>query len=70
MYTFKQLKEKLDRRSTGQLVFDKRIKRIPAKIYKDVSGFTVYIDGDRLDSYKTQREAENMMNQFVKTYKG
>ena len=70
MYTFKQLKEKLDRRPAGQLVFDKRIKRIPAKIYKDVSGFTVYIDGDRLDSYKTQREAEKMMNQFVKTYKG
>ncbi|MDA7701645.1 hypothetical protein N8864_04300 [Gammaproteobacteria bacterium] len=70
MYTFKQLREKLDRRPTGQVVFDKKIKRIPAKIYKDVSGFTVYIDGDRLDSYKTQREAEKMMNQFVKTYKG
>ena len=70
MYTFKQLREKLDRRPTGQVVFDKKIKRIPAKIYKDVSGFTVYIDGDRLDSYKTQREAENMAKQFVKNYKG
>ena len=39
-------------------------------IHKEKSGFVVYIDGDKLDAYKTQREAENMAKQFVKNYKG
>ena len=43
---------------------------IPVMIHKEKSGFVVYIDGDRLDAYKTQREAEKMAKQFVKTYKG
>jgi predicted transcriptional regulator len=40
------------------VVLDKKINRIPVKISKDKNGFVAYIDGDRLDAYKTQREAE------------
>ena len=39
-------------------------------IHKDKGEFVVYIDGDRLDGYKTQREAEKMAKEFVKQYKG
>jgi hypothetical protein len=44
--------------------------RIPVKINKEKNDFVVYIDGDRLDAYKTQREAEKMAKEFVKQYKG
>ena len=69
MKTFKQLREKRGH-PDGEMVFNKKIARIPVMIHKEKSGFVVYIDGDRLDSYKTQREAENMAKQFVKNYKG
>ena len=70
MRTFAELREKLNREPSGQKVFDKKIDRIPVKINKEKAGFVVYIDGDRLDAYKTQKEAEKMAKQFVKTYKG
>ena len=70
MKTFIQLREKLQRRPSGQEVFNKKIDRIPVKIHKEKAGFVVYIDGDRLDAYKSRKEAEKMAQQFVKTYKG
>lgn len=70
MKTFTQLREKLDRHPSGQMVFNKKIDRVPVMIHKEVSGYVVYIDGDRLDSYKTQREAEKSATQFVKQLKG
>lgn len=70
MKTFRQLREKLNRQPSGQMVFNKKMDRIPVSIHKEKLGFVVYIDGDRLDAYKTQKEAEKMAKQFVKTYKG
>jgi len=70
MKTFRQLREKLNRQPSGQMVFNKKMDRIPVSIHKEKSGFVVHIDGDRLDAYKTQKEAEKMAKQFVKTYKG
>ena len=70
MKTFVQLREKLGRHPSGQMVYNKKIKNIPVMIHKEKSGFVVYIDGDRLDAYKTQREAEKTAQQFVKSYKG
>ena len=70
MKTFRQLREKLNRQPSGQMVFNTKIDRVPVKINKEKAGFVVYIDGDRLDAYKTQKEAEKMAKQFVKTYKG
>jgi hypothetical protein len=32
--------------------------------------FVVYIDGDRLDTYKSQAEAEKSAKEFMKQYKG
>jgi predicted transcriptional regulator len=52
------------------MVMNKKINRVPVMIHKEKSGFVVYIDGDRLDDYKTQKEAEKMAVQFVKQYKG
>jgi len=68
--TFKQLRELAGRNPSGTEVFNKKISKIPVKITKEKNDFVVYIDGDRLDSYKTQREAEKMAKEFVKQYKG
>lgn len=70
MKTFRQVREKLDRHPSGQMVMNKKINRVPVMIHKEKSGFVVYIDGDRLDDYKSQKEAEKMAVQFVKQYKG
>lgn len=68
--TFKELKEKLNRQPSGEVVYNKKLNKVPVKIHKEKAGFVVYIDGDRLDAYKTQREAEKMAAEFVKQYKG
>lgn len=70
MKTFQELKEKLGRHPSGQMVFNKKIKNIPVMIHKEASGFVVYIDGDRLDSYKTQKQAEQSAVQIVSQLKG
>ena len=57
-------------REKTSVVLDTKISRIPVKISKDKNMFVVHIDGDMLDSYKTQKEAEKMAKEFVKQYKG
>lgn len=69
MKTFADLRESLGRKPTGKVVFDKKLSGIPVKIHDEGKRFVVYIDGDRLDDYKTAKEAENMASQFVKQYK-
>lgn len=68
--TFNQIRERLGKHPSGEMVFDKKIGQIPVMIHKDKADFVVYIDGDRLDAYKTQKEAERMAKEFVKQYKG
>lgn len=70
MKTFLQLRELTGRKPTGKAVFDKKINRIPVKIYNEKNKFVVYIDGDRLDAYNSQREAEKSALEFMKQYKG
>lgn len=70
MRTFVQLRELAGRKPSGETIFNKKIDRIPVKITKEKNRFVVYIDNDRLDAYRTQREAEKMAKEFVKQYKG
>ena len=70
MKTFLQLRELTGRKPIGKPVFDKKINRIPVKIHKENNMFVVYIDGDRLDTYKSQAEAEKSAKEFMKQYKG
>jgi len=68
MKTFKHIREASSSRKmpSGDHVFDKKIGKVKVMIHKDTKGFTVYIDGDKLDTYKTQREAEKMGVEFAK----
>jgi len=67
MKTFKQLREKKDKES--EVVLNKKIGKVPVRIMKDKKGFTVFIDGDKLDTFKTQSEAEKTAEIVVKELK-
>ena len=70
MKTFLELRELTGRKPEGQIVFDKKVNKIPVKINKERNGFVAYIDGDRLDNYRSQKEAEKAAMEFIKQYKG
>ena len=69
MKTFSKLRELAGRKPEGKMVFNKKVKGVKAMIHKERNGFVAYIDGDRLDVYKTQREAEKAITEFMKQYK-
>lgn len=70
MKSFQQIRELAGRHPSGQQVWGKKFKKIQTMIYKERNGFVAYIDGDRLDIYKTQKDAEKSIVQFMKQYKG
>ena len=71
MKTFSDFKQQLSEASiAGSTVFQKKIDGIDVKITKEGSKFIAFIDGDKLDAYSSQKEAENMVSQFIKQYKG
>ena len=58
MKTFNDLRELTGRKPEGQLLVNKKMGRIQIQVYKERNGFVTYIDGDRLDSYRSKQEAE------------
>jgi len=70
MKSFLELRELTGRKPEGKMVFNKKMKGIKVMIHKEKNGFVAYIDGDRLDVYKSQKEAEKAINEFMKQYKG
>ena len=69
MKTFLELRELTGRHPEGKMVFNKKIKGVKVMIHKERNGFVTYIDGDRLDVYRSQREAEYAASEFMKQYK-
>ena len=70
MKTFNQIREITGRKPEGQQVVNKKLGRIQVQVYKERNGFVAYVDGDRLDSYKSSKEAEKAATEFVKQFKG
>ncbi|MAD22709.1 MAG: hypothetical protein CMO44_00875 [Verrucomicrobiales bacterium] len=70
MKDFSQLRELTGRKPKGRKVYDKKIKGISVMVHKDQNRFVTYVDGDRLDVYRSQREAEKAGLEFIKQYKG
>lgn len=71
MKTYKDLLSELaGRKQDGEVVFNKKINSVPVKIVKDDkmgnNPFVVYIDGDRLDAFKNQKDAEKSAMKVVK----
>lgn len=70
MKSFSQIREFRGRAPKGKQVYDKKIKGIHIMVHKDQGKFVTYVDGDRLDVYRSQKEAEKAGLEFVKQYKG
>ena len=54
----------------GEHVWSKTIDRIKVMIHKEGNKFVAYVDGDKLDSYQSQKDAEKSITQFLKQFKG
>lgn len=61
MITFGQLKENI----SGKTVYDKNIGKYPVKVIDTKDGFDLLIDGDKLDTYKTLKDAMKNAKSFV-----
>lgn len=70
MKDFSQLRELAGRKPKGRKVYDKKLKGISVVVHKDQNRFVTYVDGDRLDAYRSQKEAEKAGLEFIKQYKG
>lgn len=67
MIHFKQLREKkLRGMPPGEHVFDKRVKNVKVMVHKDAKGYTAYIDGDKLDTFRSALEAQKAGMEFAK----
>jgi hypothetical protein len=64
MKTFQQIREA--KAPKGEVVFDKKIQKVPVKIVKDKKGFTAYVDGDMLDTFRNQKEAQKAAETIIK----
>ena len=65
MKTFKDIRE-AKKSPSGDIVVDKKIKRIPIKVMKDKKGFTAYIDGDKLDTFRSKKDAMKSIQMAIK----
>lgn len=72
----KSFKEIRERKKTpkGETVFSSkaggRISKVSVSIVKELKGFSVYIDGDKLDTFKSQSEAMKALKSTVKELGG
>ena len=65
----KKLSELRRKMPPGDHVSEFKVDRIPIMVHKDRGKFIAYVDGDKLDAYRTQKEAEKAATVFVKQFK-
>jgi len=65
MKLFTELRNKMP---PGEHVSGFKVDRIPVMVHKDKGKFVAYVDGDKLDVYRSQKEAEKAATQFVKQF--
>ena len=65
MKNFSSLREST---SKGKVVFKKKINRIDVVIYKETGRlpFVAYVDGDKLDAFRSQKDAELAAKETIK----
>jgi len=67
MKTFQSIREK--KMPVGKHISQKRVNGHSVMVHKDNKGFSVYIDGDKLDTFRNQKEAERAGTEFAKEFK-
>jgi hypothetical protein len=68
MKTFYDLREAV-KKPAGKQVFSKKVGKVSVVITKEKNKFCTYIDGEKLDEYRNQKEAEKAGMEFAKQYK-
>ena len=65
MKSFLQIREAT---SNGKVVFKKKINRVDVVIYKETGRlpFVAYVDGDKLDAFRSQEDAELAAKETIK----
>jgi hypothetical protein len=64
MKTFSELREK--KSPKGEVVFNKKMGKYPVKIFKDEKGYMAFIDGDLLDTYRSESDAKKGIQTALK----
>jgi len=63
MKTFSEMRNK---KPAGDLVYNKKHKRIGTQVYKTRKGFAAYIDGDLLDTFRSEKDAIKSIETAIK----
>lgn len=61
MKTFKELRE-----SKGNIVYKKKHGKYPVEIKKENGKFIAYIDGDKLDVFRSEQDAKKGIEAMIK----
>jgi len=70
MKTFAELREAANPKTFGgQKVFSKKMGKYPVVINKDKKGYSAFIDGDFLDTFKTESDAMKGIEAMLKALK-
>tara|TARA_B100000519_G_C14155632_1_gene396733 strand:+ start:60 stop:284 length:225 start_codon:yes stop_codon:yes gene_type:complete len=71
MKSFQKLRNATSKKE--KIVSKKRINNIPVQVSnfidKGIKKYGLYIDGDKLDNYKSEKEAMLSANEFIKQYR-
>lgn len=71
MKTFSELREaRKGKMPPGEHAFDTKVKGTQIMVHKLKGKFDLYIDGDKLDSYRDLNSAKKAGMEFVKQFKG
>lgn len=67
MKSFAELREAAKPKTFGgQQVFSKKMGKYPVVINKDRKGYSAFIDGDFLDTFKSESDAMKAIQQMLK----
>ena len=50
----------------GDLVYSKKHKKVKCSVYKTTKGFEAYIDGDHLDTFRSEKDAVKSIETAIK----
>ena len=64
MKSFKELREKTAPK--GEVVYSKKVGKYPVKVIKDKKGYNAYIDGDLLDTFRSESDAKKGITTAMK----
>ena len=62
MKTFSSIRQSL----SEKVIYNKKLGKVPTIITKVSKGFELKIDGDKVDTFKTEKDALNTAKQILK----